>query len=125
MKDACMVNCAFQIALSLNETLVDVTNGCCGLSWRDIFSRLAAGILLRERSTGCVVHTDMVDGDGEGEPMPRLKTELEGHDGWVFVEERSVTWPEVVKGEKLLPNLLQWDLPFRDTCDGERRCSKN
>ena len=73
----------------------------------------------------CVVHTDMVDGDGEGEPMLRLKTELEGHDGWVFVEERSVTWPEVVKGEKLLPNLLQWDLPFRNTCDGERCCSKN
>ena len=66
-----------------------------------------------------VVHTDMVDGDGKGEPMPRLKTEIEGHDRWVFVEERSVTWLEVVKGETVLPNLLQWDLPFRDTGDGE------
>ena len=56
-------------------TLVDVTNGCCGLSWRDIFARLAAGILLRERSTGGVVHIDIVD--GEGEPMLRLKTEIE------------------------------------------------
>ena len=59
-------------------TLVDVTNGCCGLSWKDIFARLAVGILLRERSTGGVVHTDIVD--GEGEPMLRLKTEIEGHD---------------------------------------------
>ena len=122
MKDACIVKCAFQIALSLYETLVDVTNGCCGLSWKDIFARLATGILLRGRSTGCVVHTDMVD--GEGEPMPRLKTELVGHDRWVFVEERSVTWPEVVKGETVLPNLLQWVLLFRDTCDGKRCCSK-
>ena len=56
-------------------TLVDVTNGCCGHSWRDMFARLAAGILLRERSTGGVVHTDIVD--GEGEPMLRLKTEIE------------------------------------------------
>ena len=110
-----MVNCAFQIVLSLYETLVEVTNGCCGLSWKDIFARLAAGILLRERSTGCVVHTDMVD--GEGEPMPLLKTEIEGHDRWVFVEERSVIWPEAVKGETVLPNLLQWVLLFR--------CSKN
>ena len=69
MKDACIVNCAFRIVLSLYETLVDVTNGCCGLSWKDIFASLAAGILLRERSTGCIVHTDMLD--GEGEPMPR------------------------------------------------------
>ena len=52
MKDACIVNCAFQIVLSLYETLVDVTNGCCGLSWKDMFARLAVGILLRERNTG-------------------------------------------------------------------------
>ena len=108
-------------------TVVDVTNGCCGLSWRDIFARLAARILLRQRSTGGVVHTDIVD--GEGERMLRLKTEIEGHDWWVFVEERSVTWPEVVKEETVLPNLLQWDRQNSVGCvnwlfylEGDFRC---
>ena len=41
-----------------------------------------------------------------------------------FVEERSVTWPEVVKEETVLANLFQWDLSFRDTWDGERCRSK-
>ena len=40
-----------------------------------IFARLAACILLRERSAGGVVHNDIVY--GEGEPMLRLKTEIE------------------------------------------------
>ena len=70
---------------------------------------------------GGVVHTDIVD--GEGEPHATFEDGNRGTRLMGF-RRRAVTWPEVVKEETVLPNLLQWDLSFRDAWDGERCCSK-